>query len=224
MNPYIAVGIPHKQEVTVKWVERMLLPLHQFNPQMRKTLIFNGNYPIDLARNQIAEGILSEPSFTHLLFVDSDNITTSPPDVNEAISRLLKHDIPIVCGLYRLKTPNYPFSIAFSPDAANDRLFEITGCGMGFCLIKREVFEKVPRPWFEYKDDGVELVGEDVYFCEKARASGYKVFADPTILLSHIGTFALNFNGTFDYIVRHGAKAQQPQDVSVMKLTKDGFQ
>ncbi|HKU48487.1 MAG TPA: hypothetical protein VJP79_00930 [Nitrososphaera sp.] len=53
-------------------------------------------------------------------------------------------------------------------------------------LIKREVFEKVTKPWFEYTPE----VPEDHYFCEKARAAGFEIKVDTAIILDHIGAYS----------------------------------
>ncbi|GAI93114.1 unnamed protein product, partial [marine sediment metagenome] len=53
--------------------------------------------------------------------------------------------------------------------------------GAGFLLVKREVFEKLPYPWFSF-----EKGGEDLYFCDKARENGFEIWADMSVLLGHL--------------------------------------
>jgi GT2 family glycosyltransferase len=54
------------------------------------------------------------------------------------------------------------------------------------CLIAREVFEAVERPWFQFRvrADGHQT-GEDVFFCERAAKAGFKPLAHPGVLCSH---------------------------------------
>jgi hypothetical protein len=51
----------------------------------------------------------------------------------------------------------------------------IFACGLAGMLIKKEVFEEIPGPWYELGQTNPEEVGEDVYFCEKLRASKFAV-------------------------------------------------
>jgi hypothetical protein len=56
--------------------------------------------------------------------------------------------------------------------------------GMGGCLIKMGVFDKVPEPWFKCHFDEQLLKmtkGEDMDFCDKLRPIGIPVYLDTTI-------------------------------------------
>ena len=68
-------------------------------------------------------------------------------------------------------------------------VFECHATGTGIILIKCDVFNKIPRPWFmfEYHDTGQCKLGEDWYFCEKAKKHNIKTHADPTIKVGHWG-------------------------------------
>jgi len=68
-------------------------------------------------------------------------------------------------------------------------VFECHATGTGIILIKCEVFKKVPQPWFmfEYHDNGCCKLGEDWWFCEKAKKYGIKTHADPRPKVGHIG-------------------------------------
>lgn len=65
-------------------------------------------------------------------------------------------------------------------------LMEIDGCGMHFTLIRRDVIEAMgPRgPWWRFEGD--ETGGEDFYFCRKARALGFKIYADLSVQTGHL--------------------------------------
>ena len=59
--------------------------------------------------------------------------------------------------------------------------------GMGFTLIKREVFEAIDEPYFYFEHGRVENgVSEDFYFCEKARSAGYKIAVHTGVLCKHL--------------------------------------
>jgi len=89
-------------------------------------------------------------------------------------------------------------------------LIEVKGAGFGFIRFDREVFdglkddcqpmwdEALParvcehyRDWFPYgtnfnvKKGRYHRSGEDVHFCHRARAAGFKTYLDPAIQLGH---------------------------------------
>jgi GT2 family glycosyltransferase len=70
--------------------------------------------------------------------------------------------------------------------------FRVGAAGTGFMLIKVDVFKKLDQPWFffEAEDEsiGKQPVGEDIWFCNKAREKGYEIWVDPSIKVGHVGT------------------------------------
>lgn len=149
-----------------------------------------------------------ETGCTHLLQMDTDQIP--PPDT---ITRLLEHaraGLPIVCArVHRRYPPFDPILMrrtgltgrkkyAAVPDQEwmHGGLVEVDATGVGACgLISCEVFEELEWPWFdEVKhevEDGFSVTGEDVYFCEKARAYGYSIHVDCDIEVQHISALAV---------------------------------
>jgi hypothetical protein len=82
--------------------------------------------------------------------------------------------------------------------------FRVAGAGFGFLAVKQGVFEKMPRPWFgpvaipntdENKNTSPEfiLIGEDLSWCTKAINSGFEIWADPKIRVTHQKTFKLHW-------------------------------
>lgn len=80
----------------------------------------------------------------------------------------MQHGTDVAYGTYNRKNRDY-----------DERLKDPTG----FMLIKLDSLKKLERPYFKAEDG----VGEDVFFCRKARKSGLSVFCDPTIEIGHIG-------------------------------------
>jgi hypothetical protein len=79
-----------------------------------------------------------------------------------------------------------------------DELIELHGCGMGATLIHRSVLEAVGEehfhdewPWFGHDlvtldpEIGPVRCGEDVTFCLRARALGFKIWGAPHIRCKH---------------------------------------
>lgn len=167
-----------------------------------------GYSQIDRARSQMVTDAILE-GFEETLWIDSD-IVFQPDDV-ETLRRL---NLPIVCGIYPQKgkqslachvMPGTP-STVFGQDG---QLIEILYAGTGFLLVRREVYltiqrqfglpttnERFGRPLVPFfhpltrpHDEGAWYLGEDYSFCHRARDCGYKIHADTTIRLWHIGTY-----------------------------------
>ena len=198
-KPKIQVCIPHWGNVSVEWANAMLVPLQTPLVEFDKyVMIMRGIVNLDTERNLMVRETLKDTAVTHLLFVDSDMIPENPTNPNDAIKLLLSCNVPIVSGLYRAKQKdgfNYAMW-AKNPTAQRGyaaigtwtektNWLQVAVVGFGFVLLKREVFEKIPYPWFAWdKPDGVS---EDFFFCEKARSLGYDINVFTDVTLSHIG-------------------------------------
>lgn len=155
-------------------------PAHVFDPE---------GLMVDQARNSITQAAMSLPEITHLMWIDDDMVFG-----RDAFRRLLAHDLPIVGGLcHNRRHPYMPILMhatqrgaAFQYDYP-EGLVEVDATGAAFLLVKREVYEKIraefpnESPW-----DRVGA-GEDVDFCNRARACGYKIMVDTTVKIGHVG-------------------------------------
>jgi len=152
---------------------------------------FQSNCYVHDARNKIAREALAIGA-EYLMFIDAD--MSFPPD---GVNRLVADDKDIVGGVYyRRQKPHLPtFSVLDGkkmviPDQfPKDELFEVFGLATGFMLIKTKVFKKIKPPWFYFGNFHGKPMGEDTYFCWKAKKAGFEVWADPTIPLGHIGEY-----------------------------------
>ena len=111
---------------------------------------------------------------THLLWIDTD--MQFPED---ALLRLLAHDKDIVGANYRTRTP--PYSCAGIYENGDTEIMRpglrlMKQIPTGFLLVKFEVYQKLPFPWF--KPGLSHEARDDVYFCRLAQAHGYKIWCD----------------------------------------------
>ena len=90
--------------------------------------------------------------------------------------------------------------ITYATLEGNDGLMEIGGAGAGFLLVKREVFEKIPYPWFSF-----ERGGEDLYFFDKVRRYGLEAWVDMSVLLGHL---RLDPVGVSQFLTQYGNTAE----------------
>ncbi len=78
------------------------------------------------------------------------------------------------------KTDN---ALCLEPGSEVDDLLEVDGCGQHFCLIRRDVLEKIRPPWFRCTSRGA---GEDFYFSRKVREAGFPIYIDLTVHTGHL--------------------------------------
>ena len=128
---------------------------------------------------------------SHILYVDDD----MTPDT-DALERLLKHNVDIVTGLYL--TGSYPHqplifdfvgpegALATYLDGPLPELIPIQGAGLGFCLIKMNVFERLDPPYFRLGELDPEQWCDDIGFFYRAHQAGIKAYCDTTVCVGHI--------------------------------------
>lgn len=148
--------------------------------------------PVDHARNLCVRHFLGG-DWTHLFFVDSD---IELPD--DALLRLLAADVPIASGLYPLHRPAEGLCLSAAVETGPQRVQFITRrpdgpteadvTGLGCCLIRRDVLERMSDPWFRFgvrADDGA-LIDEDIDFFLRVRdQSGIHPVVIPEVLCGH---------------------------------------
>lgn len=224
MKPRVIIGVPHPWEVNMHWARIMFGNLvFKEVPWCEKDCITEQGYSVAAQRNNIVYKFLKDPRNTHLLFLDTDNIVFQPQDPNKALEMLLEHKQPIATGVYKLKHKIISYSFMKDdppPEGVQRGWFTTDATGMGFCLIERQVFEKVPPPWFEWQwipPEKVELslpspiegvtmpnikldaekkeVGEDITFCRKLKDYGFSILVDWRVQLEHIGYLRMGPDG-----------------------------
>lgn len=133
----------------------------------------------------------------YVLWIDSDMMFPSTTAL-----RLLEHNKDIVACNYSkrdkpLKTVAYTNLNDWNswlPMWPQDELIKVEGVGMGCMLMKLDIFNKLQKPYFEfrYKPDTQDYFGEDFILLGKLRELGYDVYID-TILsmdIKHLGLYA----------------------------------
>jgi hypothetical protein len=160
----------------------------------------------ELARNYFIDVFLHAEQFkkkTHIFFIDADTVPVS----EWALERLLSHDKPVVAGvtpIMRGKLTNTDvISCSWSClkeknergefetygiDELPTKLFKSPRVGGTTILIKREVLEKLSKPYqkCEWDEDmRVQKLSEDFYFSDKIIEAGYDIWVDPMIKCHH---------------------------------------
>lgn len=136
-----------------------------------------------------------ETDVTHILFIDED-MGFAP----NALHVLAEKKLPLVGCNYKIRVKGKGFTaLAFDKKArivTNKESSGIEKCyytGFGFCLIEREVFEKVARPWFliGYNTDIGLYTTEDAGFARQLKDAGitWYVDHDASKLVWHVGNY-----------------------------------
>jgi hypothetical protein len=167
---------------------------------------------VDIARSQLASDALDR-GYEELFWIDAD-ISFKVED----FERLRSHGLPIVCGLYPKKLAEGGLAAILEDDmdllvfGEVGGLFPIRWAGAGFLYTRREVYDDIRtklslpdckvgttgtiHPYFMpftipsgNGDPRHFYLGDDTSFCERARQCSYKVYADTTVRLDHIGKY-----------------------------------
>lgn len=168
-------------------------------------------YGCAMARNRIAADALNA-GYDYVMMVDND--IELPHD---ALTLLLEDGVDIVVGAYlnryargeRKKTCLFkqgPIWEMYEADElralcdGGQNLVHVSAAGLGCALIKTDVFERLPFPWFEWTDvtrfktsadsvysltDTFNSGGEDVNFCIAANKAGIHTYADTRVMCGH---------------------------------------
>lgn len=119
---------------------------------------------------------------THYMWIDSDQVFDF-----KMFNTLIKHNLPIISGIYKKSLNEYACcSLDNKTLTVNDvnqktELIEVKANGMGFMLVKSQVFDLVQNPFEPLDFDQ----WEDFSFQIKARKQGFKSYIDPTVIVGH---------------------------------------
>jgi hypothetical protein len=185
----IGIGLPSTGVMRVETAASLISIIA--TSKIYTQVMFTKGSVIPQSRNKLVKDSIRE-GFTHIFFIDTDMIL--PPDT---LTRLLSHKKPIVAASFNFK--KLPLSSVVKLMGKNgeivggelpSELFECYAIGTGCSLIDVSVFKEIDHPWFlfDYDKDG-ELITEDVFFCDKARAKGFSIWCDPSIKTGHIGDY-----------------------------------
>lgn len=148
-------------------------------------------YAVHLARNLAVNELPKEA--THLFFVDNDVYLQK-----DAIELLLQVPCDIAVGCYANLTQKgmmAPYIVVrhsgrYMSEKWDGILEDVEWGGAGCMLIKREVFDSLEFPWFNWPvelQEGGKLkeTSDDVDFCQRARAAGFTIGAHGNVFCGH---------------------------------------
>lgn len=206
MSRSIAILVPVRDTVMTSFAYDLAraMSFHTATTDDRVLLFTSHGTLIASQRMELASQALEEKA-DYLLWLDSDMRFPK-----ETIGHLILRDKPIVAANY--STRRMPVKPVAMMDGGGkiDRVYTgpeseglepVDYVGMGVMMTKSEVFEKLDAPWFAipYSTVGNHYIGEDVFFCRKAKEAGYEVLVDHDLSqhVKHIGTFEYSHEGAW---------------------------
>lgn len=193
----ILIAVPCMDQLPAQFAHSLATLTSYGIPDTQISVWFNLGSLIYTSRDQIAKKALLDEADL-IMWFDSDMVFN--PDT---LTRMLEHidnGHDMVTGIYYRRTP--PFSpVGFKTMDLNEdgtafdwsefdeipsEPFEVAACGFGCVLMKTEIFVAVFAK-FGLMFTPIANCGEDIAFCWRARQCGYKILADPSISLGHVG-------------------------------------
>ena len=181
----IVVGIPNMGSIHVGTTGALLQLVTSYKDIEFSPYMISSSLVYD-ARNQILD-YANKVNADYLLFIDSDIIF--PP---AALKALLDQNKGIISGIYWSRSEQVRKPIIYKkikprtlfrkiPEIDHvsgmvQGCIEIAACGMGFCLIRKDVIRKMIKhyisPFEPYKG-----MGEDISFCYRLGRLNEKIYA-----------------------------------------------
>jgi len=185
----LAIGIPSTERTFLAEFSDSFFSLAR--PMRTAYIRPKGSGPLDHIRNELVQ-VAQRLECTHLWMADTDQVY--PQDT---LIRLMAHDLPVVASkVHRRYEPYDPILLRGTHKAyksVSDEewkkggLIEVDATGCGSILYKMEIFTQIEYPWYKFVFDPSNPIGEDVYFCQKLREAGIKIFVDCDAKVGHMG-------------------------------------
>lgn len=175
------------------------------------------NGAVHVARNILTANFMASGK-SHLMFIDAD-LSWEPNALVRLVAVSENFGLDVCCGVYPRKTDPISFPVNL-PEAdggpvlhPESGMWEVRDAPTGFLLIRRSVIERMMAAYPErkcrlrentpseeepyefclfdfYKDTNGLYLSEDFGFTRLYQGIGGRIWADPTIALTHYGTRA----------------------------------
>lgn len=194
----LAIGLPFAgRPVSPEWAVSLAGQNYPLN--VRRMMSALKGEEIGKARNTIAHDSVKRRA-KYLWFLD-DDVAVPFHAVRSLMFTLENADAEtmVAAGIYCAKTfPTEPIVYRGNGDGAFWKwkagdIFECSGIGTGCMVIKTELFNHLPEPWFKTVDESgtpevpVLQTTDDMYFCDQVINAGFKILADTNVMCVHWG-------------------------------------
>lgn len=183
----VCISTPTKGYLRAETSDWRLRAFAQLAPDVEVHTVITPK-PLEHARNEQVLRCLAS-ACTHLFLLDADCVPQE-----RTIQKLVAYDLPIVAaphptlvngevGLMVLDKADRGY-VQHRPLTGLQRVDAVGAAGL---LIQRSVLETLTRLWFRclYDEDGLLILSEDFYFCEKAIEAGFEIWAQCDLAQQH---------------------------------------
>jgi len=128
----------------------------------------------------------SETTYDYIMWIDSDMVFNP-----EHFEKLLKAKKEVITGLYRIEntnllgcfdTNNKRIDVDYIKN--NSGVIEVSFSAMGFMLIKRGVYERMPFPYFSVPGES-GMLSETLSFCHNLSKANIPIYAHLDVVVGH---------------------------------------
>ena len=202
-TPSVMILVPAMEMVNAEFAQHLAMAAANLVANgIKINCAFNIGSVITIARRNLTD-IFMKSDFDYAWWIDSD--MKFPID---APIKLLKRGVPLVGANYRRRRfPNPGFTGMMGQpgnfqelvtDENSPPMQEVDVLPHGCVMVHRSVYEKVAQPHYlqEFVPELNLEIGEDIYFCRKAKDAGFQVWCDHDLSkeIAHIGIFHFNYN------------------------------
>lgn len=120
-----------------------------------------------------------------------------------------------------------PWTYTVHPGAFQKEPFSCDSNGTAALMIRRDVIESMPRPWFKflYAEDGQIIQTEDHYFHAKAMAMGIQPWCDPAMVCGHFKRVnLLDVNAALQMAVKLSAEQERKKMAAELEKSDPVFE
>ena len=205
-KPLISVLVPYRDKPEMDFMIDTWTPLYEKRNKLDFANIIISKWltsdmpGISRSRNVLITAALDRYS-DFIYFLDSDMQNDKPGSV-EALRLLYetiqREDVDVVSGMYleRLSKrvcarkwndieKQYEY---YRKSELEGKITQVDAVGMGCCLIDTRIFTNLDYPWFKYEEKTGGL-SEDLYFCERVRELGGKIWIHGDVVFNHWGKY-----------------------------------
>lgn len=185
----LLIGIPSYDYVHVEFAKSLTALLMRLTREsVNYDVCIEAGTMVYAARDKIACKALNE-GYTHVLWFDTDMVFT-----DDILDALMFCGEKMVCGIFQSRRKGYHACTFKNLDINHlerfeeypSETFEVEGCGFGCVLVDAEILKAVQTRYgtcfFPER-----MYGEDLAFCRRVKACGYRIYAEPSAVVGHVG-------------------------------------